>query len=237
MNLYLYKYIKDFAEYKLFSCRTNSLIIFAAYQLKNKPLKNLSLALNIILVIAVGILYYLHFSNPITPETNKTAIISLPVKEVKSSAIAYINSDSLLSKYEYYKKIKADFELKQNRLEAELTSKEQALRTEAASYQQKAQTMTENELRELQERFAKKEQDILQYKDKKVRELGEEQQRQNELLYNKVTGFLKAHSQNKFKYVLGYSKDGSILYADDSLNITNQVIEGLNIEYKAANKK
>ncbi len=200
-------------------------------------MKNISLIVNTVLVIAVGVLYYLHFSSSKPEDSGKAINISVPVKDIKPTSVAYVNSDSLLNKYEYYKKIKADFEAKQARLESELTSKEQALRNEASSYQQKAQTMTESELKDLQERFAKKEQELLQYKDKKVKELTEEQQKQNELLYNKVTGFLKEHSQNKFKYVLGYSKDGNILYADDSLNITNQVIEGLNSEYKASKEK
>lgn len=195
-------------------------------------MKNLSLIINIALALAVGVLYYLHFSDSKSEASDKGLHISVPVKDIQPTSIAYINSDSLL-KYEFYKKITADLEAKQSSLESELMRREQALRNEVSSYQQKAQTMTENELRELQERFMKKEQDLLQYKDKKVRELTEEQQKQNELLYDKITSFLKKHSQDKFKYVLSYSKIGSILYADDSLNITNQVIEGLNQEYKA----
>jgi outer membrane protein len=158
------------------------------------------------------------------------------LKSSKATAIAYINSDTLLKNYAFYKKMKADFEAKQARLETDLVAKEQALRAEAASYQQKAATMTETELRGLQEKFGKKEQEILQYKDKSVRALTEEQQKQNEILYSKITTYLKSNCQHKFKYVLGYSKDGNVLYADDSLNITKQVIEGLNKEYKATAK-
>jgi outer membrane protein len=199
-------------------------------------LKNLSLILNGILFVAVGILFYLHFACS-KSSCNAPASQISSLKTSKPVAIAYVNSDSLLKKYAFYIKMKAGFEMKQSTLERDLVSREQALRAEAASYQQKAQTMTENELRSLQETFAKKEQDLLQYKDKNVRILSEEQQKQNEILYNKVSDYLKANCKNKFKYVLGYSKDWNLLYAEDSLNITNQVIEGLNKEFKEQEKK
>jgi outer membrane protein len=200
-------------------------------------LKNFTLILNVILVLAVGFLYYLHFScSSKNCTSSPTVIHPFSVKNTGPLAIAYVNSDTLLKNYEFYKKMKTDFESKQARLEADLTSREQALRTEAASYQQKAATMTENELRSLQEKFGKKEQEIIQFKEKSVRQLTEEQQKQNELLYAKITNYLKANCQHKFKYVLGYAKDGNVLYAEDSLNITKQVIEGLNKEYAAQKK-
>lgn len=189
------------------------------------------------MVCAVGFLYYLHLScSPKSCSDNQPIIPTLSVKNSGPLAIAYVNSDTLLKNYAFYKKIKADFEARQIRLEAELTSREQALRTEAASYQQKAASMTENELRGLQEKFGKKEQEIMQFKEKSLRQLSEEQQKQNELLYSKITNYLKTNCRHKFKYVLGYSKDGNVLYAEDSLNITKQVIEGLNKEYNAQKK-
>ncbi|MEO0311436.1 MAG: hypothetical protein RIQ89_1093, partial [Bacteroidota bacterium] len=38
-------------------------------------------------------------------------------------------------------------------------------------------------------------------------------------------------AQNNFSYVLGYQKSGGILFANDSLDVTQDVISGLNAAY------
>jgi len=44
-------------------------------------------------------------------------------------------------------------------------------------------------------------------------------------------------AQYNYRYVLGASFGGNVLYANDSLDITQQVIEGLNAEYQDNLKK
>ena len=65
-------------------------------------MKNISISLNIILLIAVAILYYFHFKD------KKETIVSsdnkpLSAIHVNNADIVYVNSDSLLDQYEFYK--------------------------------------------------------------------------------------------------------------------------------------
>lgn len=201
-------------------------------------MKKLSLLLNGILIIAVAILFYLHFSQkPQEKPINPVVTIEAPKVAVQPNSIAFVNTDSLLNKYEFFKKIKADLEAREKKIESELIGKEQALRNEIMAYQQKAGSMTQEQRQSTEEGLARKEQEYLAYKEKKSKDFIEEQQKQNELLYTKITDYLKRHAKDKFKYVLGYTKEGNILYANDSLNITQQVMEGLNAEYTSKNKK
>ena len=57
-------------------------------------MKNVSLALNAVLIIAVGILYYLHFKQPV--ETNTISEAPKTVATPVASTIVYVNTDSLL---------------------------------------------------------------------------------------------------------------------------------------------
>ncbi len=80
-------------------------------------MKNLSLILNVVLLIAVGILYFMHFNeNPDkeqeTPE----------VAETTDFTIAYINTDSVFQNYDYFKKVQEDLKKKTAQLEAEYQS-------------------------------------------------------------------------------------------------------------------
>ena len=57
--------------------------------------------------------------------------------------------------------------------------------------------------------------------------------KEQEVLYNKVAEYLKTYAKTKgYKMVLTYSKGNSaILFADESLDVTKEVIKGLNEAY------
>jgi len=68
-------------------------------------MKNISLILNGILIIAVGVLYFLHFSGK---KSGSESTVSAP-SDLK---IAYIKSDSVLKHYDYFKEMRTVLEAK-----------------------------------------------------------------------------------------------------------------------------
>lgn len=74
------------------------------------PMKNLSIALNALLIVAVGILYVLYFSNKKDePKNAKSA--------AGEGAVVYINTDSLLSNYNFSRDLNEKFLKKTGRFE------------------------------------------------------------------------------------------------------------------------
>ena len=63
-------------------------------------MKNLSLILNAVLLVAVGVLFYLHFSGGKPASGGSELQLSGVPGDVK---IAYINSDSVFKNYDYLK--------------------------------------------------------------------------------------------------------------------------------------
>jgi outer membrane protein len=57
-------------------------------------------------------------------------------------------------------------------------------------------------------------------------------------LYANIREYIKKHNaENNFEFVLGYTTaGGGILYADESADRTNQIVEGLNKEYAETKK-
>jgi outer membrane protein len=54
----------------------------------------------------------------------------------------------------------------------------------------------------------------------------------NVALIDSVMNFLKRYNEKyKFDYILGFTKGGNILYANDTLDVTNDVIKELNAAY------
>jgi outer membrane protein len=210
--------------------------------------QRVSLIFNVILGIAVAILYYLHFSSSKTTSgTNEsndsTAIIeeevivldSLPDLGASNGAIAYIDIEELTSKYQYYKDGVSSLENDFKRKQSELLKKEQILQENASRYEKLAPSLSP-EARQLREKdLMAEQQSIMEYKDRLEKDLSDKETNFSKEFLKKLDNYLKSLSKEKnYSYVFTYVKGGpsSIVYAKDSLNITNQVIKSLNDQYK-----
>ncbi|MES2731157.1 MAG: OmpH family outer membrane protein [Bacteroidota bacterium] len=193
-------------------------------------MKNLSLLLNGILVVAVAVLFYLHFSSG----TSSSANSSKGDAPSASQRIVYVNTDTLTRKYDFYREANKELEDKQGKLDTELGGRLRALQNEAIALQQKASSMTQEQGQQAEQMLMRKQQDLEQYRTGLGQQLMEEQRKKNEEVYEVITKYLKKrNATNQYDYVIGYSKGGNFLYVSDKLDITKQVIDELNKEYKA----
>lgn len=211
--------------------------------------KNLSLVLNIVLLIAVAVLYYLHFSCKNTCEASvrtidSTAVVIPPVmspKEIKASKIVYINSDVLNEKYDFVKDLVASAQGKQQRLESVYQRKGQEFQQKYAELQQKASQglLSENQTKEAEEALQKDKLEIDKL-EAQLQELADEFQKSNEEVRKEVVDYVKEYNKTgQYNYILTYTEGpgGIVLLANDSLDITNELVEGLNAQYKAKKAK
>ncbi|WP_421944475.1 OmpH family outer membrane protein [Pedobacter sp.] len=166
-----------------------------------------------------------------TTETKKTDSTTAAVSP--SEKIVYVNSDSLLTKYDYFKDLKVKFEGKSKNAQADMQAKGQAFQREVTQYQQSAQTLSADQRKATEERLARKQQELQTYQQNAGGALQNEQAVENEKLYDKVAAYLKIYAKEKgYKMVLTYSKGNSaILFADETLDVTSEVIKGLNADY------
>ena len=152
--------------------------------------------------------------------------------------IVYVNSDSLLSNYDYYKDVRDKFQEKSKKAQADLTAKGTAFQREVAAYQQGAGGLNAEQRATTEERLARKQQELATYNQNAGNALANEEAAENDKLYNKVSDYLKVYAKSKgYKIVLTYSKSNpAVLYADESLDVTKAVVDGLNSEYKKEKK-
>lgn len=156
----------------------------------------------------------------------------------QTGGIVYVNSDSLLNNYQYFKEIKAKFEGKSKKAEVDLKDKSAAFQREVAAYQQAANGLSADQRAQTEQRLARKQQELQVYQQNAGSALQNEEATENEKLYDKVAQYLKKHAKDKgYKMVLTYSKvNSAILFADESLDVTKEVITGLNEAYKSDKK-
>lgn len=163
---------------------------------------------------------------------------SLSTGTALAEKIVYVNSDSLLNNYEYFKEVRSKFEEKAKKAQSDLQSKGNAFQKEVADYQKNAGTMSAEQRANTEERLARKQEELGKLNQNASSALAKEEAEENEKLYNKVADFLKRHAQKKgYKLVLTYSTaNPTVLYADKSLEVTQEVVDGLNAEYNKEKK-
>lgn len=197
-------------------------------------MKNLSLVLNVILLIAVGVLYVLHFTGGEKSGANNAVETSVGLSSPLLQ-LAYVNSDSLLQNYDYFKDKADELEAKRVKLEAEYTNRAKGLQNEINDFQRNAQNMTMAQARAVEENLTQKQQNLIRYQQTLQQELMNDESIVNNELYDNVANYLEEFGKKKnLQLVLTYTKGSGVLYANDSLDITQEVIVGLNEEY---NKK
>jgi outer membrane protein len=189
-------------------------------------MKNISLILNAILLVAVGVLYYFQFSGS-KPSGQSGGSSSVPSK------IAYINSDTVLKYYEFSKSGVSKLEEKGKRMEQDLKNRAMSLQNEIENYQRTRNSLTIGQAQAIEEDLGKKQQNFQMYQQSAAQQMDDDQNKMSRELYEKVTQFLaKYGKENGLQFVLKYNPSSDLLFAGDSLDISKQVIEGLNAEFK-----
>jgi outer membrane protein len=179
------------------------------------------------------------FSAVISCNNNpKSTSIAASNSESKSQMIVYVNSDSLLNNYEYFKSVKDKFQEKSKKAQSDLSAKGTAFQREVADYQKNMTNLSADQRQSTEERLARKQQELSTYNQNAGNALANEEAVENEKLYDKVSLFLKKYAKTQgYKMVLTYSKaNPTVLYADESLDVTKEVVSGLNEEYKKEKK-
>lgn len=207
------------------------------------------MALNVVLAMAVAYLYYAHFSGNkngtatgSTVESTDQPVAHIPVqpKDIKASKIVYVNADTLFSRYDLVKDLRKEAESKQNYLESIYKGKAQKLQEDYTALQQKASngSLSSDQAKLAEEDLMKRKAD-LDGMEKQLSDLASETQQKNLVLQDKVNKFLREYNKNgNYNYILAYTNSGgSVLFGSDSLDITREVVDGLNAQYKAEKGK
>ena len=198
-------------------------------------MKNALLILNILLLVLVAYLYFLQFGN------KKSLKTAEPKTELADSSdrvkIAYIDIDSLQSNYAFYKQIEADFKKKQTSANNELSNMEKKFQNRASQLQEKAQTMTPQQQENAMQEMNKMQNDFQQRKQTIDNELFVYNNKMKEDILVRIQDFLKDYNKDgRFSYIFSY-EPGFMFYKDSTLDITPDVIVGLNELYSKEKEK
>jgi outer membrane protein len=187
--------------------------------------------LNLLLLIAVGVLFYLHFSSKKTTEV-KTVSAKPSAKSLTECRIAYFEMDSIENSFTVVKDVKNELGREEDKINNEMASLEKKYRDKINQYQSQAATMTQvqsemanRDVLQMQETIKGKKQELdSRYQDLYMRKMRD--------VKAKIEDFLKEYNNQKgYSYIVAY-EPGLFYYKDTAYNITPDVIKGLNQRYE-----
>lgn len=196
-------------------------------------MKNFTIGLNVFLVAAVAILFYLHFSST----KKSTLTLQANKQEINNNfKIAYFEMDSIENNYEYLKDVRNTLRALEQQKSSELLGLKNANKAKLSDYQKKGNAMTQEEMVKANDDLMKLDNELKTQEQIKSQELQDESMKKIQAVKKEIEDYLKDFNKDKnYSYILSSSTD--IIYLKDSIyNITNEVIKGLNEQYKKKKK-
>ena len=200
-------------------------------------MKNISLVVNGVLVVAVALLFILHFNQQkrVPASISEDSTIKdkqIPEAEMK---IAYVYIDSLLTHYQMAQDMSTQLMKRKDNLESELTTKGKTLEKDIADFQYKVQKglITSWDATEQEKKLTEQQQVFVNLQNDMQNRLMTEEQDANLKVHNSVIQAVKEYNSTKgYKLIFSHAFGGVLLYAEDYMNITGEILEKLNSAYE-----
>jgi outer membrane protein len=204
-------------------------------------MKNLSNILHGVQFLAIIILFILVLRKPGT--SAKTAPVLSDTTSKSTGGFYLVNNDTLAKYYDFYKDTEKELEAQNRAAEGRIIARQQALQQESNAFRQaverlqnsppNAAAQAENaRLEKLQAELQKKQQDLQAYTEQQQRSVAEASQAKAAELQLKVQAYIKElNTGGTFKVVFSDGQGSPLLFSDPALDITRQVVDGLNAAY------
>lgn len=200
-------------------------------------MKRLNYLVNTLVASAMIVLFAQCAGN----SNQKAANSPVQANETANLKIAYVEIDTLLSKYNFCIDLNEVMVKKSENVRLTLNKKATELQKQQQDFQNKYQNnayATPERAQQEYDRIVKLEQDLQALSNKLQAELVSEQEKNNLMLRDSINTFLKEFNKTKgYSLILSNTGLDNLLYANESFNITQEILEGLNARYSSTKKK
>ena len=147
--------------------------------------------------------------------------------------VAFVDNSKLLNDYQEKKDIEAKLKGQISAYERKRDSISMAFQTEARAFDAQAKTLPQNVAQKKYNELMQKSQILQQHLQQEEQKIQMESQTQMDSLLSKVKKNIKEYGKQKgYTFILGANDGGSVLYGTEKKDITKEVTEYLNNQYK-----
>ncbi|MDN6311191.1 MAG: OmpH family outer membrane protein [Flavobacteriaceae bacterium] len=162
-----------------------------------------------------------------------SAIIAASVMSCQTETLktAYVDNSRLVQEYHKMETTEAKFEKKNEALSDELDAVAQEFQKEVQEFQEKASAMNKADLDKKQNELMQKQQMLQQQQQEKSSELRKESDDAINAIIDDVKEYVSNYGKDEgYTYIFGSNESANIMYAEEGLDITDEVLKSLNAE-------
>ncbi|KAA9332140.1 OmpH family outer membrane protein [Hymenobacter busanensis] len=226
----------------------------------------LQLAINAILLLAVAVLFYLHFAQkPAAPaaqpaatvaatddepaDTTETAVATPAIVTADSGKalpvlpagnirkVAFVESAKLLEGYRAMQSARKEYERKAAQWQKQHETNVRSFQAAVQNYQKTAASLTEEQRAATEQRLQQQEQQVAQQQQGLQQQAQQEEARMTDVVLTRVNKLLETYGKENGYDLILIAGSGTIAYGRKGLDITAPVLQRLNAEYAARGKK
>jgi len=205
-------------------------------------MKNGLIILNVILLMAVGFLFYVHFDSAksSTKLQNKTEQKD-PIDSLSQSScrIAYFEMDSVAANFEKAKEMQGELEKKEEKMNSEMNRLQNLYQQKYINFQQHGATMTSSQLDAARNELGQLDQTIKDTKASMDRDYKTYYVQTQQEILSMIRKFCLEYNKDKRYTIIISNEPGLVFYKDSTMDITKDLLYGLNKMYgkKKSEKK
>lgn len=200
------------------------------------------LACNLVLLVGLILLYIFHFTGIGAKSPNKVnPNASMPViAEDGQLKIAYVDSDSLLAKYDYAKDLEAELNAYKDAQEKNYRQQVTQFQNDYQNFLKTGENMTLSKQQETEADLKARADKLSTLEQELSAKVLQKQMDSNIELLNRIFAFVREYNADNQQFDIILRKtfnDSPSLYMNPAMDITNEIIEGLNQEYQQVKAK
>ena len=160
------------------------------------------------------------------------AILMVSCNEQKT---AYVDTTVLIKEYKEMKDVEAQFTSKSDSVRKQLDSAAQSFQQEVQAYQSQMNSMSETDRKAKEQELMQKQQMLQQQQQMVGNKLREQSNTVMDSIVTKIKDYVKDYGkENNYTYIFGSNESANIMYAEEGLDITQDILSELNEGYNGA---
>ncbi|MCH4822488.1 OmpH family outer membrane protein [Gramella lutea] len=157
------------------------------------------------------------------------AIVMVSCNEQKT---AYVDTTKIVQEYKEMKDVEAEFSSKSDSVRKQLDSVARSFQQEVQAYQSEMESMSQSQRQEKEQELMQKQQMLQQQQQMQSNRLREQSTVVMDSIVNKIKDYVKEYGEeNNYTYIFGSNESANIMYAEEGLDITQDILKELNKDY------
>lgn len=159
-------------------------------------------------------------------------ILMIGLISCQQDKVAFIDNSKLVNEYQGKKDLETELKAKVETFNKKRDSISRAFQLEYREAETKSKGMSQKAAQELAQTLNEKSQFLGQQLQLEEQQIQLESQSKTDTLLKEIKKFVKDYGQqNKYTYILGANEAGSVLYGNETKDITEVVLKALNDSY------